>query len=163
VIASDDSPRGIDEVSRDLAMIGLDRLAGYFGTEVIDAWTAEGRTLGTIRQMNATELAAALERDEVDVLDVRGRSEWDAGHLPGAPNIPVGHLTAHMDEISTERPVVLYCQGGSRSAIAASVLRARGVENVVNLTGGFGEWSAAGHPVNMPRAIFSVAAPAHAP
>ena len=88
-----------------------------------------------------------LTRDELTVIDVRGRSEWDAGHLPGVPNIPVGYLTDHLREIPTSRPLVVQCQSGARSAIAASVLQANGLTNVVNLTGGFDEWQKQKLPV----------------
>jgi hydroxyacylglutathione hydrolase len=81
------------------------------------------------------------------VLDVRGRSEWEAGHLPGIANIPLGYLTDHIDEIPADRPLVLHCRGGGRSAIAASVLAAHGVPNVINLTGGFDRWAREGHAV----------------
>jgi hydroxyacylglutathione hydrolase len=81
------------------------------------------------------------------VIDVRGRAEWDEGHLPGVANIPVGYLVDRIAEIPRDRTVVVHCQAGSRSAIAASVLRANGVTDVVNLTGGFAEWQASGNVV----------------
>jgi hydroxyacylglutathione hydrolase len=130
----------IDEAVRDLAMIGLDRIAGYFVTEAIDVWTASGKKLATVPQISVHALAERLTVGDVDVIDVRGRSEWQAGHLPGTPNIPVGFLTDHLGEISRSKPVVVHCQSGARSAIAASVLQANGFSNVVNLTGGFAEW-----------------------
>ena len=74
------------------------------------------------------------------MIDVRGRSEWQAGHLPGVPNIPVGYRTDHLGEIPGSKPVVVHCQIGASSAIAASVLQVHGLTNVVNLTGGFAEW-----------------------
>ena len=137
----------VDEAVRDLAMIGLDRVAGYLGAEAFDEWAAGGRELGTIPQIGATELAARRQAGDVAVLDVRGHAEWEAGHLPGVENIPVGYLAERLDEVPRDRPVVVHCQSGARSAIAASVLRARGLTNVVNLTGGFAEWQARGHPV----------------
>ena len=77
----------------------------------------------------------------------RGRAEWEAGHLPGVPNIPLGSLAEHAGELPSDRPVVVHCQGGARSAIAAIVLRARGVPSVINLAGGFAAWQQAGLPV----------------
>src|SRR5690606_32220434 len=90
---------------------------------------------------------ARLMEHGAAVIDVRGRNEWEAGHLPGVPNIPVGYLAERLDEIPTDRPVVLHCQGGARSAIAASLLQARGLGNVVNMVGGYGAWQQAGLPV----------------
>ncbi|MGI9076804.1 MAG: rhodanese-like domain-containing protein, partial [Gemmatimonadaceae bacterium] len=139
----------VDEAVRDLAMVGLDRVAGYFGSEVVAGWAASGRELATIPQITSTELAKRLRTGEVSVLDVRGRAEWEGGHLPGVKNIPVGYLTDRLDEIPRDKPVVVHCQSGARSAIAASLLHARGLTGVINLTGGFAAWQEAGHPVEV--------------
>jgi hydroxyacylglutathione hydrolase len=147
IVSSDESSRGVDEVVRELALIGLDRRAGYFGGEVLKAWVAGGRELATISQMTPRELAPKLETGEVDVLDVRGRAEWEAGHLPGVPNLPLGYLTDRLNELPRRTPLVVHCQTGSRSAIAASLLRANGFDNVANLVGGFAGWRAVGCPV----------------
>ena len=136
----------IDEAVRDLAAIGLDQVAGYFGTEVLSAWAGHGRELGTVPQITSAELAEQLRSGDVAVLDVRGRAEWEAGHLPGVENIPVGYLEYRLDEVPRDRPLVVHCQGGGRSAIAASLLRSKGFVNVVNLGGGYADWQAAGNP-----------------
>jgi hydroxyacylglutathione hydrolase len=128
-------------------MIGLDRVAGYFSADVIEAWAASGGELATVPQISATELAERVRRGDVAVIDVRGRSEWEAGHLPGVPNIPVGYLTDHLRDIPRSKPVVVHCQSGARSAIAASVLQASGLTNVINLAGGFAEWQKQKLPV----------------
>jgi hydroxyacylglutathione hydrolase len=128
-------------------MIGLDRIAGYFGVDALSAWERDGRQLLTVPQVTAGELASLLSDEAVQVIDVRGASEWDAGHLPGAPNMPLATLAARVAEIPRDRPVVVHCQMGGRSAIAASLLRARGVERVANFTGGFAAWRDSGLPV----------------
>ena len=136
-----------DEAVRDLAMIGLDRVAGIFGTDALAAWTAAGQALATVQQRTPAEVAAMLERGDATVIDVRGQAEWEAGHLPGVPNIPVGYLAEHAGELPSDKPVVVHCKSGARSAIAASVLQARGVTNVMNLVGGIAAWQQAGLPV----------------
>ena len=143
-----DDPEGhaVAEAVRDLVMIGLDRVAGVVGADALAAWTAVGCELATVAQVTPAEAAAMLDRGEAAMLDVRGRAEWDAGHLPDVRNIPVGYLTDHLAELPTERPLVLHCQSGARSAIAASVLRARGLTNVVNMRGGYAAWQEAGLP-----------------
>ncbi len=144
----DDACRNcVDTAIRDLAMIGLDRVAGYFGSAGIDGWARDGRTLDRVPQMSAADLARRLSDGDVAVIDVRWRSEWEAGHLPGVPNIPLGYLPERLASLPRDVPLVLQCQSGARSAIAAGVLRARGFANVVNLTGGFAAWQAAGHPI----------------
>ncbi|HJR67444.1 MAG TPA: MBL fold metallo-hydrolase [Gemmatimonadaceae bacterium] len=137
----------VDEAVRDLAMIGLDQTSGYFGRDTIEAWAADHHQLASIRQISANELAAEMRKGSVTVVDVRGATEWEAGRLPGVSNVPLGYLTERLGEIPQDKPIVVQCQGGARSAIAASVLRAKGLENVVNLVGGFAGWEAAGQPV----------------
>lgn len=137
----------IDEAVRDLAMIGLDRVAGYFGAQAVERWAAEGRKLASIDEIQAHELAARLERGEVRVIDVRGRAEWEAGHLPGVPNLPLGYLPDRLEELPRDEPIVLQCQTGTRSVIAASLLAARGFQNVASLAGGLARWRAEGYPV----------------
>ncbi len=134
---------------RDLAMIGLDRVAGAAHRDVLDAWTADGGALDTIPQILAAELAERLRNGSVTVLDVRGRTEWEAGHIPGVANVPVGLLRDRFAEVPRNGTVVLQCQGGGRSSIGASVLRALGIRDVVNLSGGFREWAACELPVEL--------------
>jgi Zn-dependent hydrolases, including glyoxylases len=153
LIVDDASRSEEDEAVRDLAMIGLDRVAGFFGAAVIDAWTAEHRELATVPQMTSRELATALLAASVAVVDVRGAAEWEAGHLPGVQNIPLGYLADRIGELPTDKPLVVQCEAGARSAIAASVLRAKGMENVVNLIGGFSDWEAVGNPVESGAAV----------
>ena len=147
LVIDDESLHQVDEAAMDLAMIGLDRVAGYFGSAVVDEWAAAGHEIETIPQMTADDLAVRLAAGEVAVLDVRGQLEWEAGHIPGVAHIPVGYLTEHLGEIPRDKLLVVHCQSGARSAIAASVLSAAGLSNVFNLTGGFASWQSAGHPV----------------
>ena len=151
LIVDDSIGHSADEAARALAMIGLDRLAGWFDTGAFECWAEGGRELETVPQITAAELAERLRAGEVAVLDVRGRAEWEAGHLPGVENVPVGYLAERLDEVPRDRPVVLQCQGGARSAIAASVLLSRGVRDVINLAGGYAEWQAAGLPTEVSR------------
>ncbi len=136
----------IGEAVRDLAMIGLDSVAGFFNPSAVAEWSRSGE-LATIPQISVSEVAERMETDDVKVIDVRGLSEWESGHIPGAPNIPVGHLPSRLDEVSSTSPVVVQCQSGARSSIAASVLHSRGYTNVINLTGGIVEWQKEKRPV----------------
>lgn len=146
LIIDDSDTHGLDEAVKDLAMIGLDRIAGYFGTEVLSTWANAGHQLTTVPQITSSELAEQLRTGDVAVLDVRGRSEWEAGRLPGVANIPLGYLADRLDEVPRDKKLVVHCQGGARSAIAASLLRSRGFDNVINLGGGYADWEAAGNP-----------------
>jgi hydroxyacylglutathione hydrolase len=128
----------LDELARSLALIGIDRISGYF-----DAAAVRGQK--TIEQITVKELSSRL--DHVTVVDVRSANEWAGGHLPGAMHIPLGYLAERAFEIPRMKPVVLQCQAGARSAIAASVLERLGFANVLNLEGGFSGWAGAGLPV----------------
>ena len=83
------------------------------------------------------------------MLDVRGTGEWEAGHIPGTLNIPLGELEQRLDEIPGNRAVIVHCQTGARAAMAASILRARGFDDVREFPGGFAEWRTAGQPVEL--------------
>jgi hydroxyacylglutathione hydrolase len=131
--------------TRDLSLIGLDRVAGYFDDGALAAAVLE-----KVPQMNTAELAERLSDERppaVTVLDVRERGEWEAGHIAGAVNVPLGHLTDHVAELERDRPLVLHCQSGGRSSVAASVLRAHGFNNVINLSDGFVGWQRRGLPI----------------
>jgi hydroxyacylglutathione hydrolase len=139
----------VKTAARDLAMIGLDRLAGYLDCdeEMLETWQASGGTLESTPQMTVAQLRERQVTGDVTVIDVRGRSEWEAGHLPGVANIPLGLLPDRLAELPKEGTIVLQCETGSRSAIAASVLAARGRGAVANLEGGFTAWRKAGYPI----------------
>lgn len=135
-----DDERATIEATHDLALIGLDRAAGRFTRQVIDRWRAAGGTIGTVAQIDARGLADALGVGNVVVLDVRDESEWDAGHLAGAIHLPLATLAGRLNEVPRGRPIVVHCQAGSRSAIAASLLTASGIPDVLNMTGGIAAW-----------------------
>jgi hydroxyacylglutathione hydrolase len=140
----------VDGILRQLAGIGLDRVGGYFGSEVLEGWRESRSALQTIPRVDAAQLRAATADDRLALLDVRDPAEWAAGHLPGSSNIPVADLEERLAAVPRDRPVVVYCQSGSRAAIAASLLRARGVADVQVFSGGYAEWSGAGYPVERP-------------
>jgi hydroxyacylglutathione hydrolase len=136
----------VETAVRDLAMIGLDRIGGWFDTGVIAAWAEAGQPLGSIPQITVGDLTQSLRHGAVTLVDVRNQSEWNAGHIEGARHVPLGYLGDRMDELPRDKPVVLHCAAGGRSTIAASVLRTRGVDQVINLMGGIGAWYQAGLP-----------------
>lgn len=131
---------------KELSMIGLDDVAGTFDTTVIEQWTESGRATSSFERIGAEELAVRLATTDAQVVDVRGRGEWRAGHLPGVCNIPLGELRARAGELAAG-PVVVHCQGGTRSAIASSLLHSMGRTNVADLEGGVNAWSQAGYAV----------------
>ncbi len=140
IVEENADPRGVDEAAADLMLIGLDRIAGYFGSAAIETWAETGRRLETTHEITARQLVELRKNGKVAVIDVRGRSEWEAGHIPGVANIPLGYLTDRLQEIPQDQVVVLHCQTGWRSAIGASLLHAHGFQQVANLKGGVRSW-----------------------
>jgi hydroxyacylglutathione hydrolase len=138
----------VDEAVRDLAMIGLDRVAGVFGPGAVDA--RPYHDLSRIDRIDTRRLADRRRRNEVSVLDIRGAAEWEAVRIPGATHIPLGYLGDRLDELPERRPVVVHCESGGRSAIAASVLEAAGVE-VIDYPAGIRGWIADGEPAERGR------------
>ncbi|NSW54045.1 MAG: rhodanese-like domain-containing protein [Anaerolineae bacterium] len=89
---------------------------------------------------------AALLRDGgAFMLDVREPDEWQAGHIPGATLIPRGELEARLDELPTDRPIVVYCRSGNRSAVGRDILLDAGFLSVTSMAGGFNAWAQAGY------------------
>ena len=80
------------------------------------------------------------------LLDVRGFEEFAAGHAEGATCIPLPDLERRAGDLPTDRPVLLMCQSGGRSALAAARLRALGMDNITDVQGGFSAWQQAGLP-----------------
>ncbi|MGH2543289.1 MAG: rhodanese-like domain-containing protein, partial [Ardenticatenaceae bacterium] len=135
------------EIMQDLLAIGLEHVGGYFDPGVLEEWTFSGRAFQSYRAVTVEQLAEAIRAEEVTVLDVRARSEWDEGHIPGARHLMLGYLPDHLDEIPADRAIVVQCRSGARSAIGASLLQARGFDNVMNLAGGLRAWQHASLPV----------------
>ena len=146
LLADEVGSPAVDLAVRELAMIGLDRVGGTFGADAIRLWTHAGGRLESVPQVTVADLGARGGPGST-VIDVRGASEWAEGHLPGARHIPLGHLVDRLAEVPRGSPVVLQCQGGGRSQIAAGLLQAHGIGRVSNLVGGLAAWEAAGLPV----------------
>ncbi len=132
-----------------LMLIGFERIRGWFAGVAVELWAREEGPLSRIEQLSASDLSR--RQNGVVVLDVRGRSEWETGHLPEATLIPLAELPERIAELPEDRPIAVHCQGGSRSAIAASLLLARGRKAVANVTGGMSAWEQAGLPVEQIR------------
>src|SRR5438105_3232056 len=111
------------------------------------------RVRSEIREVSAEE-ARARARDAV-LVDVREADEWSQGHVPGAVFIPRGFLELRVEEKVPDRSreVIVYCAGGTRSALAARALQDLGYERVSSMAGGFGKWKEAGFPIEVPRTL----------
>ena len=147
VIVDRDDDAAVAELVRQLALIGLDRVAGIFSADAVHQAAAQGVPVATVSQLSAGELAGRLAAGDVQLVDVRGAAEWHDGHIASATHIPLGYLSTRLAELAPDRPIVVQCRGGGRSAIAASLLRRLGRPDVLNLTGGIDGWRDAGLPI----------------
>jgi hydroxyacylglutathione hydrolase len=139
-------PEALAGVVRALVTIGLDRIRGYAGPEAVALWSAGGSDLETTPEITVNDLESVPQQL---VLDVRNRSEWDSGHIPGARHLPLANLLDQLDSIPSDANLLVHCQGGGRSAIATGLLLAHGRKRVTNLAGGLSAWVAAGRPVEL--------------
>jgi hydroxyacylglutathione hydrolase len=133
-----------ERAALDLSLIGIDRVRGYFTEDAFGVWTRERGALASVSAMDAATLDERLRKRDVQVIDVRARSEWEAGHIDGSRNIPLGEIGAHASALADAGPVVVQCASGARSTIASSILLANGVGDVINLEGGLAAWADAG-------------------
>lgn len=118
-----------------LARIGYDRIIGWFPVEDLADVPSE---VDRASRLTAAEFAEVRHNvSGLQVVDVRGDGEYKINHLDGAQHIPVGQLRKRLNELDATKPTVVYCAGGYRSSIAASVLRANGFADVSDVLGGF--------------------------
>jgi rhodanese-related sulfurtransferase len=100
-----------------------------------------------IPEIDIRTLADRLATDDAVLLDVREAREYRTGHVPGARNLPLSVLPARLPEIPKDRPVLVICQAGGRSAQATALMRAVGI-GATSVAGGTGEWIDSGRPVD---------------
>lgn len=132
-------------ITRQLSAIGLD-VQGAAMRDVADSLARDGRG-ASVRAMTPKQLAERLDTNAPHVIDVRGRSEWNEGHLAEAAHIYLGDLMTQAAALDARSDIVVHCQSGARSSIAASMLMAAGFPNVATLVGGVDAWRKAGLPL----------------
>jgi hydroxyacylglutathione hydrolase len=137
-----------ERVQRELGKIGIQRVRGWVGGDALQSWRAREGNLQTVAQLGVDELHDDGRKSGLRVIDVRSPHEWAEGHIEGAIHVPLAALAQHAAEIANGAgPIAVHCRGGGRAAIAASLLQAHGADQVMNLSGGYDGWVAAGYPV----------------
>lgn len=124
-----------------LARVGLDKVEGYLEGG-FEAWQNAGEEIDMIIDIEPDELAMDLPHDvNMNVIDVRKQTEFEAGHVKGAQNAPLDTLMdpLHVSLIDSENNLYVHCAGGYRSVIASSLLKRQGYHNLRNVLGGFGK------------------------
>ncbi|WP_396638321.1 rhodanese-like domain-containing protein [Maribacter sp. R77961] len=131
------TPKGNEEetVTR-LSRVGFDNTLGFLEGG-FEAWKKEAMEYDTVSQATAEELKLVLEQDEAPVFDVRKKSEYLSEHVLTANNTPLSQLNEHLAEYPSNAPFYVHCAGGYRSMIAVSILKSRGIHNLIDVKGGF--------------------------
>jgi glyoxylase-like metal-dependent hydrolase (beta-lactamase superfamily II)/rhodanese-related sulfurtransferase len=137
--------REIEAATR-LGRIGFDTVAGYLvgGMQQLDH---ASELVERTERITAGSAAEQLDTpDPPQFVDVRTPREWDEAHIDGALNVPLSQLAERLTDVPRDRPLIVHCTSGYRSAIATSLLRREGLPRVANLVGGLSAWSAAHLP-----------------
>jgi glyoxylase-like metal-dependent hydrolase (beta-lactamase superfamily II)/rhodanese-related sulfurtransferase len=131
------SPEGREEetITR-LSRVGFDHTLGYLEGG-FDAWKNSGKEYDIISGIGAKDLEGLIKEKKLAVFDVRKESEYLSEHVPNAQNTPLDFLNDHLNQFPEKDTFYVHCAGGYRSVIAASILKKRGVHNLVDVQGGF--------------------------
>ena len=139
-----------EEAALRLGRIGFDHVLGHLDGGPAALRARPDVVAASVRLDPADALRAIEAQPDTVVLDVRTPAEHRAGRVPGARHVPLSRLRSRLEEVPRDRPVVVHCQSGYRSSIAASLLRRAGFSHVTDVAGGMSAWQLAGLPVETP-------------
>jgi hydroxyacylglutathione hydrolase len=124
--------------------VGIRKLAGFLHGGMT-SWRQEKRPVARIERLPVDELPGL----DTQVLDVRERSEWDAGHIPGSTFTPWHDIAGLPDGLDADRPIAVVCASGQRAAVAASLIARAGADHVIHVVdGGVPRWAELGHALH---------------
>jgi len=137
-------PSTHDDLVRKLMRIGLDNIMGFVPSTA--GFVAAGGELNKTNIINIDTLKSKLNDANVQVVDLRGATEYKSGHIAGADHVFVGTLPKNLDKVSKDKEVIVLCQGGDRATIGYSLLENAGYTNILNYSPSMNEWIAQGNP-----------------
>ena len=140
ILVAEDSQ--MEDLTRKLMRIGLDNVKGY-----ISDINSFGIATESSEIIDIETFKSYIGKDGVQIVDVRGESEYKNGHIKGADNVFVGTLADNLDKIDNNKEVVIHCQSGDRASIAQSILEKNGFKDVKNYSAGMKEWKEKGNEV----------------
>lgn len=131
------APEGREEeaVTR-LSRVGFDNTLGFLKGG-FSAWKSASKECDTVNSIQAEQLKEVLKKENAFVFDVRKESEYLSEHIPSSENTPLSFLNEHLALFPAKEPFFVHCAGGYRSMIAVSILKSRGIHNLVDVIGGF--------------------------
>ncbi|WP_020529607.1 MBL fold metallo-hydrolase [Flexithrix dorotheae] len=127
----------LEEVMIRLARVGFDNVIGYLEGGFA-SWEKSGKETDSVELISAEELANLSKKEKLNIYDVRKESEFLSEHILDAENTPLDFLNDYLATFKKDGKNYVHCAGGYRSMIANSILKARGIHNVVDVAGGFG-------------------------
>jgi hydroxyacylglutathione hydrolase len=140
ILLADESQ--LEDLTRKLMRIGLDKVMGYIpSTDVYEG------SLKTVKMIGFDDFKTKVNSGTTQIVDLRGDSEYKAGHIKGADHVFVGTLPENLSKIDKNKDVIIHCQGGDRASIAYSILAKEGFSNITNYSPGMNEWVAKGEAV----------------
>jgi hydroxyacylglutathione hydrolase len=133
------APEYLEDAIRSLIRVGLDRVRGWVDASEVERYSDSAPDLAGVAEICAEDAAAIIDAKEIQVLDVRRKTEFECGHLPGAINIAHTRLASRLEEIPKNTRLLVNCHSGVRSAMSCAFLMRQGFQ-VVNLKGGYLAW-----------------------
>ncbi|NBG64560.1 MBL fold metallo-hydrolase [Acidiluteibacter ferrifornacis] len=131
-----DSGREEETITR-LSRVGFDNAIGFLKGGFV-AWKKSGKEYDTVDTITPSQLKEAISKENhYPIFDVRKESEFQSEHIEIANNTPLDFINNHLAEFPSDEPFYLHCAGGYRSMIAASILKSRGIHNLIDVEGGF--------------------------
>jgi len=140
-----ENPEKVAEARMRLARVGIERVTGYLAGGIAACPRENTEQLTNITVADLDRLMR--ENPDLQVADVRRSGEWEDGHIEGATLMPLNQIAKMMEQLDPSRPVAVHCKSGYRSSIASSLLQRAGFRHVLNVSGGFDAWKAAGLPM----------------
>ncbi len=126
-----------EEAVTRLSRVGFDHTLGCLEGG-IEAWIEAGKEVDKVKRISAESFSENHYADSSLIYDVRRPSEYEGTHLPPAENIPLSDINSRMDDYNRDNTFYIHCAGGYRSMIASSILKARGIHNMIDIEGGMG-------------------------
>ncbi|MFT7350934.1 MAG: hydroxyacylglutathione hydrolase [Flavobacterium sp.] len=127
-----------EEAITRLSRVGYDATLGFVNGG-FEAWKNAGKEFATIKSVTALELENSFTTSDLPIFDVRKSGEFNSEHIETALSTPLDFLNDHLEKFSKEKHFYVHCAGGYRSVMAASILKARGIHNSIDIKGGYGE------------------------
>lgn len=127
----------MEDLTRKLMRIGLDNIYGFYNGVYVN-----GVATDRFEVIDYNRVKELMNKEEVQIVDVRGNSEYKTYHIPGAINAFVGTIQDHLDKIDPDKKLIVHCKSGTRAAVANSILRKNGFKNTLLYAGGMDDWEA---------------------